>query len=200
MSDDLKNHIRNKAHEPFNKQRTAWEARKPDFGYEIYELAMGSELINKLREVPPQFFVMEDVFTFRNYSIRQTLPSRCVFPQHNLSICGNQLQGRYGAEITLGVVPDHIAQAFKAWVAEGDAITQRCNEFIAGINKVIDAHSTLGPALKMWPALWDLLSDGAKAAHNRKVVRTKAEDATVEGVDLDALTTTVVAHKITRGS
>lgn len=81
-------------------------------------------------------------------------------------------------------------QAIQDIAAERDA-------FVAGVEKITKSYTTLAPALKVWPALWDLLPKETQARHKLVVERTHAVPE-IGGVDLDTLTATVVANKITR--
>jgi len=73
--------------------------------------------------------------------------------------------------------------------------------FIEGVRAVIHTHSSLNPALRAWPALWDLVPDYAKEKHREVVTKqTPAERAKAsldeQGVDLDKLTASVTVAKI----
>lgn len=75
------------------------------------------------------------------------------------------------------------------------------NKFVHGVKKLINHHTTLNPALRAWPALWDLLPDDAKARHKKvtpKRNRTAKEIKEELDVDLDSLTTTVTIAKLTK--
>lgn len=65
--------------------------------------------------------------------------------------------------------------------------------------KFLKNFATLAPALKAWPALWDLLDEDVKERH-RQIPAHSVKRATVEReraeVDLSGLTTLVVASKL----
>jgi hypothetical protein len=69
--------------------------------------------------------------------------------------------------------------------------------FLEGINKLMETYSTLAPALKAWPALWDLLDDDTKERH-KKIVERKKKDTDQIGVDLNSMTAAVTFSKLTR--
>ena len=75
-------------------------------------------------------------------------------------------------------------------------VTERRTLFVEQVKKIINAHATLAPALKMWQPLWDLIPEEYKERHRKIVERTKTD--TQVDVDLGSLTATVVAHKLTR--
>ena len=54
------------------------------------------------------------------------------------------------------------------------------------VSKVCDAYSTLAPALKAWPPLWDLIPEDVKDKHREIKERVKSE--AVLSVDIGKLT------------
>lgn len=75
-----------------------------------------------------------------------------------------------------------------------DAARTREGEFVDMVKKVLDSHSTLAPALKVWPPLWDLIPDAMKDRHREITIRTKSDKVDV-GVDLGKLTAMATAVK-----
>jgi hypothetical protein len=73
------------------------------------------------------------------------------------------------------------------------AATQRQEEFVAMVTKVCNAYSTLAPALKAWPPLWDLIPENVKNRHREITVREKTE--TTLDVDIGKLTAMSTAAK-----
>lgn len=68
------------------------------------------------------------------------------------------------------------------------------NEFLANMEKILDAYSTLAPALRAWPPLWDYVPDDIKDRHRAVEVREKKK---VEvDVDLAKLTALATANKL----
>jgi hypothetical protein len=82
--------------------------------------------------------------------------------------------------------------AYKLKLAD---IDEQEKTFVNGVRTIMNNYSTLAPALKAWPPLWDLLSEDVKEKHKEVVERKKAEQVELN-VDLSKLTSTVVAHKI----
>jgi hypothetical protein len=70
-------------------------------------------------------------------------------------------------------------------------------KFLEGINKLMETYSTLAPALKAFPALWDLVPDEAKERHKKIVERKKAE-VDVDSMDIQGMTAAVTFSKLTR--
>lgn len=70
---------------------------------------------------------------------------------------------------------------------------QRQTEFVQMVKKVIEQFSTLSPALKAWPPLWDLIPEDVKDKH-RQVVEREKKEVKLE-VDLSKLTALSTAAK-----
>lgn len=79
-----------------------------------------------------------------------------------------------------------------------DVVIKQRDAFVDSVDKVIRAHATLAPALKMWSALWDLIPQVYKDRHMEVVERTK-KDVVLGDVDLNSLTATVTFNKLTKG-
>ena len=76
------------------------------------------------------------------------------------------------------------------------------NEFTKGVRALVQKHTTLAPALREWPPLWDLLPEETKERHKRKVVRASAQptvDSDGEQIDFSKLTAVVGRNKILGG-
>ena len=102
-------------------------------------------------------------------------------------------------EVTLQDVPEyaHIKQQLDDYVSGVKALEGQRDEFVAGVKKVVEAHSTLAPALKAWPPLWDLVPEEYRERHRKVVERTKPEAGEID-VDLSKLTATVAVHKMVK--
>lgn len=90
---------------------------------------------------------------------------------------------------------------YKAWCLKIIKLEAEQESFVQGVHDVVHAYVTLAPALKAWPALWDLVPDDKKEKHREIVVRTKAADTAAnlaEEVDLSKLTGLVTADKLTK--
>lgn len=91
---------------------------------------------------------------------------------------------------------DWLKPEFKEYVRKIFEQEAKQAKFVEGINKRMNTYSTLAPALKAFPALWDLVPEEAKERHKKIVERKKAE---VElDVDLNSMTAAVTLNKLTR--
>jgi hypothetical protein len=61
------------------------------------------------------------------------------------------------------------------------------------VKKVIEAYTTLAPALKAWPPLWELIPENYKNKHRQVVEREKKEVKL--DVDINKLTALSTAAK-----
>lgn len=91
---------------------------------------------------------------------------------------------------------DWLLTEFKEYVRKIFEQEAKQEKFLEGINKLMETYSTLAPALKAFPALWDLVPEEAKERHKKVVERKKSE---VElDVDLNSMTAAVTLNKLTR--
>lgn len=82
----------------------------------------------------------------------------------------------------------------KAYRARLRSAKERQKEFTDMVGRVLETYTTLAPALKAWPALWELIPEKYKDRHRTVVVKTKKE---IElDVDLNKLTALSTAAKL----
>jgi len=70
---------------------------------------------------------------------------------------------------------------------------KRRDEFVDAVKKICNTYSTLAPALKAWPPLWELVPENVKDKHREVKEREKKE--VVLEVDLGKLTALSTAAK-----
>jgi hypothetical protein len=75
-------------------------------------------------------------------------------------------------------------------------LTSVQEEYLASVRKVLDSFATLAPALKAWPALWELLPEETKDKHKQVREKPAARGASAVDVDLDKLTAITAAHRL----
>lgn len=75
------------------------------------------------------------------------------------------------------------------------AAEDRVEQFIDSVNKLLDTYTTLAPALKAWPALWELVPDEYKERH-KKVVAKATRETLTPAVDLTSMTAVIAAAKM----
>jgi hypothetical protein len=101
----------------------------------------------------------------------------------------------YGDDITL---KDHLI--WGEFHAEVVAYKERVNtaaqrevEFVNSVKTICTTYTTLAPALKAWPPLWDLIPEDVKDKHREIKEREKKE--VLLAVDINKLTAMSVAAK-----
>jgi len=85
-------------------------------------------------------------------------------------------------------------QEVTAYVDRVKAARDRRDEFVDMVKQVVATYTTLAPALKAWPALWDLIPEDVKERHREVKERTK-KDTTLD-IDLNRLTAMATAAKL----
>ena len=97
---------------------------------------------------------------------------------------------------------DDFKVEYNTFLDNCEAAVNKQHDFVAGVRQVLDTYSTLGPALKAWPALWDLIPEDKKERH-REVLEKRSRSVPTnelgEAIDLNSLTAVVTADKLTRG-
>lgn len=182
------------------------------WGDKLYDIIF-AEFIPALNAVPPEFLRMEENLRFDGFLVDDsnlsspdlTLPFSVKRPVPADSLPAslkNKVKkggGYYHNEYKLLDIPEfaEFKQVVYEWQTRRKAIIKQRDEFVASVAKVISAHATLAPALKMWPPLWDLVDDSYRDRH-REVREVSDRKKEVAEVDLGSLTATVVAHKLTK--
>ena len=202
MTDTLKAEVRAHATKLFEKRHEAARAFAcPHTPQELYDkmfapwkghmLALPSEIIPRHNE----FTIVRVGDISLDYKV--TLPVAMPLPSRLPANGSVSTNGYYHSQYTLsGQEWDDmyaLAQDRKARMAKVEADLQTFKE---GVDKVLSRYSTLAPALKAWPALWDLLSESTKDKHRQVVSRNKA-NVPLEDVDVNRLTAAVVMTKLT---
>jgi hypothetical protein len=82
----------------------------------------------------------------------------------------------------------------KAFLERVGAAQKRQDEFAESVKQVITTYTTLAPALKAWPPLWDLLDEHTKARH--KEIKSSPKTVVTPDVDFDKLTAQITAAKL----
>jgi len=205
FSDELKDAIVKNAEAIFKKQLDdALSSYPKDWADRVYERAF-APYIPSMNSLPSCFFntvgtinlakigdmklgVACSLTNSRAYPY--ALPTTPDFPVSKT--------GYSDTELSLKDIPmfeDIKAEAI-AYMERVRVVRERKTMFVEQVKKIINAHATLAPALKLWQPLWDLIPEDYKERHRKIVERTKSD--TQVDVDLGSLTATVVAHKLTR--
>ncbi len=212
FSQELKDRIFRNARQMFEKRITAAEEARPDqsWGMRIYNELFG-EYAAALNNVPLGFTRTTGEFNVQRVgeqsagSIGFTMTTPVPWPDR-LHMVTDKATVTYSQTLCL-VYPedadgnrmdnalwDEFAAECKRWRDGIESIKRKQNEFVSQVAVLLNNYSTLAPALKAWPPLWDLIPEDVKNKHKEVVVREKKQ--VEHGVDLSALTATSVAIKI----
>lgn len=168
--------------------------QRPDTGWgqKIYDTLFG-DVLPTLRQLPDGWVKTADEIKITQvgsahldmtFSLSGKLPWPNEFKETELA----KKNSYWGDHITL---KDHLM--WSEFYAEVVAYKQRVHdakkrqtEFVESVDAVIKAYTTLAPALKAWPPLWDLIPGATKDKHREIKERVKGEVSL--NVDLDKLT------------
>jgi len=205
FSDELKGAIVKNAEAIFKKQLDDAQASYPkDWADRVYERAF-APYIPSMNSLPSCFFTTVGTINIAKIGDMRVgvaceltnrraypyaLPTTDDFPVSKASYSDTELSLK-----DIAMFEDIKAEA-TAYLERVNTIKQRKEVFVEQVKKIINAHATLAPALKMWQPLWDLIPEEYKERHRKVVERTKNEVSV--DVDLGSLTAAVVAHKLTR--
>lgn len=202
FSQELKDEIIGNAKMLFVKRLQATVENPPDIGDEVADRIF-KDFMPLMLQVPKQFFTWTDTLDIdsingRTYGKRFKLKKAVPSARDTMTLPNARLMSFYSFNVKLiGDEWNDIQTQLDTWIQNIANIEQERNTFVDGVKTIINTYSTLAPALKAWPPLWDLVPDAAKERHRKVVERTKPEVAEVE-VDLTALTGIVTAAKFAK--
>ena len=219
FSDQLKGNIRDNARAMFKESIDKAKADVPaHWADKLYQSFFPADVIAKFNALPDYamkkesnlnfagfFNAPEDVFQTAEYKrnayecdeIRLEFSKAMPWP-HNFEpeTTGFKAEWRSNKADFTDSRWDWLKAEFKEYVRKIFEQEAKQEKFLEGINKLMETYSTLAPALKAFPALWDLVPEEAKERHKKVVERKKAE---VElDVDLNSMTAAVTLNKLTR--
>lgn len=91
--------------------------------------------------------------------------------------------------------PDLLAEVLE-WRDKVKRAKTNRDEFRFSIRKILDSYSTLAPALKAWPPLWEFVPEKVKDKHKEVSVKESKREGVSLDVDLSKLTALATATKI----
>lgn len=173
-----------------------------DWGQRIYD-TLFSEVIPAVNAVPLEWVNVVSSFSVErigslNTSLKFEFHTAKPWPREFVASPLAEPYTSYNntrLELSVNPVWDEFATEVHEYMRKVNEAELRRDEFAKMVSKVIHAHSTLAPALKMWPALWDLIPDDVKDRHREVKVRDKTEVVMDESIDLNKLTSMATAAK-----
>ena len=170
-----------------------------EWGEKVYRIMFQQEL-PMIEQAPDHWFkhkieieirglVSED---FRALQLKLTSPVR--WPE---TVVENEfIEPAHYSSVRIKPHPawDGLRAAYVTYREAFDAAHKKRHVYVTSVQRIIDSYSTLAPALKAWPPLWDLLPRSAQDEHHRVDAPRKREEKEIS-VDFDTLTSISTAAK-----
>jgi hypothetical protein len=202
ISKELRNDIIRNAHKKFDPAIKASQDSKPEdkYGDYIYDKIWGPYR-KQMEALPKEFFqyknsiqirsvgevTMSFIASFTEYRpialIPANTPVKHDHPGQPYSLLGDP-------------VWEVIMLDAREWKHRCDTVALQRRDFIAGVTAVLDTFTTLAPALKEWPLLWELLPEHIKDRHKEIKERVKTDKPSMDRAQLGAMTGALTAIKL----
>lgn len=203
ITKELTEDVRAIARRKFDNRIKAAEASAPTtskWGDYIYE-TLFKDHIHIMEQLPKNYFKSKNNVGIRRVGGESchlnidfsrarpwpyTVPDNDLVASHHygddLSLTDNLAWGEFYAEV-------------KAWKSRVDTARKEAMDFVEGVDKILSSFSTLSPALKAWPPLWELLPERTKNKH-KEIVERKKPEREAPSVDINRLTAVMAASKL----
>lgn len=206
FSESLRSQIRTNARNLFTAEG---EAVEKSFNKQLlagmYERLFGS-YTQHINKVPPEFFKMVkwlDIHVHRGASpVAYEMDRDRPVPFRDFKDEG---RFRIGTHYSVPDVYldsdcpdwDALREEYEAWRMRKIQHNTKVSDYVNMVGKIIESHATLAPALKVWPALWELIPEDIKERHKqvRESRKNKVKEE-LEDVDFGKLTAAVTVSKL----
>lgn len=181
---------------------------RPEIGQQVYDIIM-APYRHDMDKVPASMFAtiermdiqLEGVGVHEAWALDNPMPAPYGLPREAAGEWG--MGSYFSVTVKLRRNEKEFASVFEKVDAWQNAIAKVVGDRSAArldVKKILDAFTTLAPALKAWPALWDLLPDGVRERHKQVVERAKpaAPKLDVSTDSLVGLTSKLVLERITK--
>ena len=205
FSEELKDAIIKNAKALFSNRINAARKASPPIADEVADLVY-AQFMPAINTLPKEFLQwsnrVEIRVPYNTSSIEVSYQAAREYPKPGNRIKmddGTIIDSMFSISFKLPDTPKYktYIEQIVAWRENINVLEKQRDEFVSGVKAVIEAHSTLAPALKAWPPLWDLVPETFRERHRKVVERTKPAVAELD-VDLTSLTAAVTIAKITR--
>lgn len=201
ITKELTEQITDNARAKFADRIKAAEATAPvGWGDYIYEKLFG-RYIPLMEQLPEEFFDVADKIAVQRVggqavNLHFTLSSRKRWPKRLPADAPAEVN-YYGGALILkdDLMWGELYAEVVAWKDKCAAILKQAGEFTEGVSKILASYSTLSPALKAWPPLWELVPEHTKNKH-KEIVERKKPEKEVPDIDTTKLTAVLAASKI----
>ncbi len=209
ITDYLKNFVVNKAGDQFIKAQKAAEALRPEIGQDVYNIVL-KEFLKDTENIDSKYFHKVDSLNIlvrgaeggnvdENWGLdgMQAVPYGLPKGSYKWEVRG--YHNTVSTEIKRDPQFDEIYNKVDAWRHALHKAAANKQAAIADVRKILDSFTTLAPALRAWPALWDLLPSDVQEKHKEIVERTKPEPVKVEITsNLEGLTAKLTMANISK--
>ena len=215
FSDKLKDEINKKARKMFDKELDKAKADIPSTwnAEYLYNLMFDKDIRDKMNALPKNFMGTTQQITFRGF---KNLPQGEYdrfwkaddglvfnFTSPHRKPHGEDFDDFYnswrGLTLMYGLPKFATIQGeYKVWREAQTVIMDKRDKFTQGVKQIMNTYSTLGPALKVFPALWDLIPEEYKERHLKITNRKRGDAKELGDLDVDSLTAAVTLNKLIR--
>lgn len=191
----------------FDAAQQAADALRPEVGMDVYNIILKNFLAETAR-IDPTYFQKANRLTIQvrgtvTGEVYETwdLDGELIVPYALPESEGKWVMGSYG-HVTVDINNDpqfnYVYEQINEWQGALLKVEQERSAAQYAVKKVLDSFTTLAPALKAWPALWDLLPEYVKDKHREIVERTKAAPVKIDinETHLEKLTSKLVMGRI----
>ena len=185
------------ARQRFQAKVDAAKLARPEhhWGDIIYEKLFG-EYKDVLNAVPQSFLTMYSEIHLQSVcdqkaDLRFTLTDAVPFPSNWNSELARGHSYFYSLTMHDEWMPLH--NEVVVWQSRIKQAETQMQEFLNNMRQVLAAYSTLAPALKAWPPLWDYVPEDIKERH--RAIEKREKRKVEVAVDLDKLTAMATANK-----
>lgn len=203
ITKELTETILGKARAKFADRIKAAEESAPTgtkWGDYVYDRLFG-QYMPIMEQLPAEFFNRRDSIAVQRIggeyvNLTFTMSSVKPWPAHLPEDAPAESYG-YGGAIALSddLMWGELYADVVAWKERCAAVRKEAQDFVEGVSKLLSSYSTLAPALKAWPPLWELVPERTKDRHKEITVRNKPEKAAPD-VDVGRLTAVMTASKL----
>jgi hypothetical protein len=166
----------------------------------IYDAIYG-EYVSIMDQLPSGFIPTRDKLLVRRVGIH---PVELYFEYSTPKVWpailppGSPAELYYNGAVMLDGSPvwDNLLKEVQDWKNGSEVVIKRRNDFALGVESVLESFSTLAPALKEWPALWELVPDYAKNKHKEITEKRSAVKANIDKEMLGRMTGAMTAAKL----
>jgi len=201
ITKELKGDIINASMAKFRPSIEAAQDSKPDdvWGDYIYDKVWGPYR-ERMEALPKEFFSYKEAIIIRRVgAVDMSFIATFSQPYPIATLADSHLIDKaWGESYILKAAFEwqDLMLAADAWRERCDRALARRTAFIDGVNSVLDTFTTLAPALKAWPPLWELVPGRVKTQHKEIKERAKSDKPSIDTAKLGAMTGALTAIKL----